>query len=182
VGLHHAHKKGGTNVPIHARSSSLFFSFFLFLSFVVVAEYRAGALSFGDIKDFPNFLDELEGYDPDVDFIEALEDDPFHDDEFPDLPSKPELNESGVSRVLLKGAAFAGVSGLLASGLLAKPFSNIRNMFDDTGDDDLILDMSMDMGDDFNTSLRSMGNQAVQESARNLIAAPIPGGAESTAA
>jgi hypothetical protein len=154
------------------------------------AANRAGALSFDDIKDFPNFLDELEDYDPDVDFIDALEDVPFHDDEFPDLapsdddsdPSKPELKESGVSGVVLKGAAFAGASGLLASGLLAKPFSNIRNMFDDTGDDDLILDMSMDIGDDFNSSLRSMGDQALQESSRNLMTAPLPTGAESTAA
>jgi hypothetical protein len=71
---------------------------------------------------------------------------------------------------------------LSAPGLWTKPFSSIRNMFDDTGNDDLILDMSMDTGDDFNTSSRSMANQAVQESSRNLISAPIPTGAGSTAA
>jgi hypothetical protein len=154
----------------------------LFLFLLLLHTNRVGLLSFDDIKEFPHFLDELEDYDPDVDFIDALEDVPFHDDEFPDLPSKPELNESGIPGVLLKGAAFAGVSELLTSGLLAKPFSSIRNMFDDTGDDDLIFDMSVDMEDDFNTSLRSVGNQAVQESAQNLMAAPIPAGAESTAA
>jgi hypothetical protein len=140
----------------------------LLFSLPFVDEYRSGALSFDD-QDFPNFLD---GYDPDVAFIDALENVPFQDDEFPDL-SQPDLNESGVSGVLLKRAAFAG-----ASGVLAKPFSSSRNIFDDTGNDDLILDMSMDNGVDFNTSSRSK----VQESSRNLISAPIPTGAGSTAA
>lgn len=165
------------NVPIHAKSSSLF---------LLLLHARAGELFFDGIKDFPNFLEDLEDYDPDVDFIDYLEDVPFHRNEFPDLtpsdPSKPGFNESGVSGVLLKGAAFGRMSGLLASGLLEKPFSSIRNIFEDTGDDDLILDMSMDLGDDFNASLRSMGSQGLQDSSRNLMTAHIPTGAESTAA
>jgi hypothetical protein len=110
-----------------------------------------------------------------------------HDDVFPDLatsdddsdPFNPEENESGISGMLLKGAAFAGVSRILASGVLAKSFSGLGNRFD-TGDDDLILDMSMDLGDDFNSSIRSMGSQAAQESSKNLVAAPVPTGVEST--
>jgi hypothetical protein len=145
--------------------------------------------SFDDIEDFPNFLDELEeDYDPDVDFIDALEDVPSHDDAFPDHetsvddsdPFNPEQNEAGVSGILLKGAAFAGVSRLLASGILAKSFSGLGYRFDDTGDNDLLLDVFMDLGDDFSSSIRSMGAQAAQESSQNLVAAPIPTGVEST--
>ncbi len=138
------------------------------------------------VEFFPDGADE---YSPDDDDISQSMDDLLGGNEsIPDLatsdadldPFNPEENEAGVSGILLKGAAFAGVSRLLASGILAKSFSGLGNRFDDTGDDDLLLDMSMDLGDDFTSSIRSMGAQAAQESSQNLLAAPIPTGVEST--